>query len=422
MHVLPVFAVDRVSEVLEAHVGLRRDPALLNRLRRCLRDAAACSGLTVEDHALAISTDAALLQDLLDRVTVQETAFFRHPEHFQVLVERVLPALTGPVNIWSAGCANGQEAYSLAMVLDEQGRDGTVLATDVSGSALARTASGAYTSAEMTGVGPARRSRHFDQRTEGWTVRPHLRERVDVQRHNLLGPHPRDLADVQVVFCRNVLIYLSEGHVVRFLDRLADSLSDGAFLFLGSAESIWHVSDRFETVHLEGTFVHRRRSPVRKAQRARGAQLAAPPTAGASGANRLNRPGRVAPALPPARAHGPVARPVPHAPVARPSEAGDAGEGALAAARAGQDALQAGDPAAAIAAFRRWVYLAPDDVDARFHLAHALEVSGDTAAAARAYGTAGALLDKDQLAGSRLGGYRVDALRRLLDAKAEGKR
>ncbi len=78
-------------------------------------------GHDLNTYATAVATGGHTLQSLLDRVTVQETAFFRHPEHFAVLARDILPTLSPPVMIWSAACANGQEAVSLAMVLEEQG-------------------------------------------------------------------------------------------------------------------------------------------------------------------------------------------------------------------------------------------------------------------------------------------------------------
>src|SRR5438552_592175 len=105
--------VDQVAELLSRRIGLRPDPTLRGRLRRAVRDEATGQSCDIATYFDALTADRQVLQSLLNRVTIQETAFFRHPEHFHVLAEDVLPTLSGPVQIWSAGCANGQEAFSL---------------------------------------------------------------------------------------------------------------------------------------------------------------------------------------------------------------------------------------------------------------------------------------------------------------------
>jgi chemotaxis protein methyltransferase CheR len=146
---------------MHRELGLRPDPSLLNRLQRCLRDEAAARGDDLERYVARLAGDLDARQSLYDRLTVQETAFFRHPGQFQALAEHVLPAIDGPALIWSAACSNGQEPYSLAMVLDEQAVPGSVIATDVSTQALRRTSEGSYRSRELGGLSPARRERYL---------------------------------------------------------------------------------------------------------------------------------------------------------------------------------------------------------------------------------------------------------------------
>jgi chemotaxis protein methyltransferase CheR len=207
------------------------------------------------------------MQDLFDRVTVQESSFFRHPGQFEALSSHVLPTLPGPVTIWSAGCANGQEAYSLAMVLDELGTEGSVIATDVSTKALQRTAAARYLTRELSGLSTARRHRYLVGGPDSWEVRPSLRDRVMVQRHNLIDKTvPQSSANCDVMFCRNVLIYFSSQQAKAFLARLAEQLRPGTYLFVGYAETIWQVPDLFEPVNIGGTFAfHRRGDHPRRA-------------------------------------------------------------------------------------------------------------------------------------------------------------
>ncbi len=397
--------VDQVTKLLNAQIGLRPEPTLRGRLRRCIRDEAAATGTELTTYAGTLTQPDAL-QRLLNRITVQETSFFRHLEHFEVLARDVLPHLSQPVTIWSAGCANGQEAYSLAMVLEEQGIAGNVIASDLSTAALQRTDAGRYALREVSGLSPARLARHMTHSGKGWQVNDAIRNRVSTMRHNLVDPSPDRVRTAQVVFCRNVLIYFSPDHTRAFLDQLADALPRGGYLFLGSAESIWPVSDRFETVRIDETFIYRRRTapaparvpgpvPVLGSMPVPVRSVGQPPARLARRAVRAHRPALTA------------------VPVKAESPSG--------LARDGQQALDAGDTQLAIVAFRKLAYLAPDDAIAHLHLGLALEAAGDQPSAQRAFGAARrALLHGEQgHVDSAMEGYAADELLGLLASKQQ---
>jgi chemotaxis methyl-accepting protein methylase len=130
----------RVAERLVAErTGIELGDGLRERLAACLGAAARARGVTPTRFAARLAGDPGAFQEVLDAVTVQETGFFRHPDQFAALAGEVLPGLQGPVVVWSAGCANGQEAYSLAMELAASGvPDWRVVATDISAAAVAR--------------------------------------------------------------------------------------------------------------------------------------------------------------------------------------------------------------------------------------------------------------------------------------------
>ena len=399
-------AVDRVTTLLGHRIGLRPQSALRGRLRRCVRDEAAGLGLGVGAYVEKLTVDGAALQSLLNQVTVQESGFFRHPRHFEVLARDILPRLVQPVTIWSAGCANGQEAYSLAMVMAEHHIAGTVLATDLSTAALERTADASYTTRELSGVSPERFERHLTRTADGGQVNAALRSRVLTARHNLVEPLPERARSSQVVFCRNVLIYFAPDHSRTFLSSLADSIP-GAAVFLGSAESMWSVSDRFKTVDAGDCYYYLPRS--------------------AGGTGRFaDAPARSAVSRPPAEVSSAPAgvRRLPvevsRAPVevstAQPPEISAAEASVLAAS--GQLALEAGEHRSAVVAFRKWAYLTPDDALAHLHLGLAFEACGDLGSARRAYAVARRVVAADSgPAHYAIDGFAAGELTRLLENK-----
>jgi chemotaxis methyl-accepting protein methylase len=398
--------LDRVTDVLHRRIGLRPEQTLRSRLRRCLRDGATEVGSDVDSYVEVVLDDAETLQRLINRVTVQETAFFRHPEHFDVLARDVLPRLSGPVTMWSAGCANGQEPYSLAMLLDELRIDGSVIATDLSTAALQRARAARYSARELTGLSPARIDRHLSRVDHEWEVNPGVRSRVTFSQHNLLDALPHHVPGCHVVFCRNVLIYFAPEHARAFLDGLGDAAPEAA-LFIGSAETIWPVSDRFDTVHVAGSFYYRPRAE-------RGSMAPSKPAASVPGDARVRPPARLRP----------VRRAVRHetmpAAKSRDSKAPDCGTLEL-LARTGQRNAAEGDHKSAVVAFRKCAYLAPHDPITHLHLGLALDACGDSGAARRAYAAArrALLVSVPGTVDLAAEGYTTADLLRLLDAKLQ---
>ena len=149
-------ALEDAGRLLSRRVGLRLDPAIRGRLARAVRDEALRAESDEAGYVARLDADPDLLQELLNRVTVQETSFFRDPGQFAALATYVLPGLRdagGPVRIWSAGCSNGQEPYSLAMTLAESGiGDWGIVASDISTKALGRTRRARYRERELRGL------------------------------------------------------------------------------------------------------------------------------------------------------------------------------------------------------------------------------------------------------------------------------
>ena len=394
------------AQTLARRVGLRLDAGERGRLERSVREEAEARRSSVEDYVASLARDAQALQGLLDRVTVQETSFFRDPAQFEALAEHVVPTLPPPVTIWSAGCSNGQEPYSLAMVLEEAGvPEWRVIATDISTKAIERTERGRYAERELRGLSPRRRDRHLRRVDGEWEVVPSLRERVTVLRHNLAAePPPFDPGTCPVVFCRNVLIYFTERDLLAVLHRLDRWLPPAGFLFLGFSESLWQVTDAFRAERIGEAFVYRPAS-------------AAAPAVERDRPRRSPEPGRPRREAPSPRTSD-VSRPR-RRPLAAAMPGADGGGEMAALLSAGEAALSAGALSEAVDAFRRAVYLDPERPVAHLYLGLALEAAGDHKAATRAYAAARAAVDRNPTAEveTALEGYRVEELCRLLEDK-----
>ena len=194
-------------------------------------------------YAAQVVSDPAELQAALSDLLIGVTTFFRDPECFEALANRIRTGLNRleELRIWSAGCATGQEAYSLAMLATELAEEMDtpipikVFATDVHASALEYATAGHYTEAEMEGVSQARRDRFFDRTADGYQVIPSLRHMVIFAQHDLL--HDAPFTGIDVVVCRNLLIYLGEQGQERAISYMRFAMSHGGLLMLGPSEA-----------------------------------------------------------------------------------------------------------------------------------------------------------------------------------------
>lgn len=184
---------------------------------------------------------------VVDALLNQESFFYRDAAIFDMIAAAVdaldAVALGRRVRIWSAGCANGQEPLSLAMLFAEREEAGgpqtpEIVATDVSEAALARGRAGRYSQFEIQRGLPIRRMmRWFDQEGEEWVAKPDLVRRIQFKRHNLVGDPP-PLGRFDVVLCRNVMLYLSPPHRAQVFARMAEVIRPGGLLVLGAGETV----------------------------------------------------------------------------------------------------------------------------------------------------------------------------------------
>jgi chemotaxis protein methyltransferase CheR len=231
---------------------------------------------------------------------------------------------------------------------------------------------------------------------------------ITVQRHNLLDPIPPQVAACHVVMCRNVLIYFKLRHAELVLDRLADTMNRAAYLFVGAAETLWQLTDRFEPAQIGVSYVYQ---PIPRGSRRR--PTIAPARATAPAPSLLRSPVAVAKLEPGpvVRAPAPIAVAKAAAPMAQPFDETGQDYGRL-----GREFLAAGSVQESIVAFRQWTFLSPDDPTAHFQLGSALDAADARASALRAYRAALAALDRgepEQLLDA-LHGFSPFELRRLL--------
>jgi two-component system CheB/CheR fusion protein len=198
---------------------------------------------------------------LFNTILINITTFFRDPLAWAALREVAIPAIldaaheTRTIRMWSAGCASGEEPYSLAIilaeVLGERGGeyDVKIYATDVDEQALATARHGLYSAEQVKGVEPRLLERHFTREGQMYRFRRDLRRWCIFGRHNLAKDPP--LSHLDLIVCRNVLIYFSSELQDKIIPMFHYALRDGGFLFLGRAESLLVRSRRFSPVDLK---------------------------------------------------------------------------------------------------------------------------------------------------------------------------
>jgi chemotaxis protein methyltransferase CheR len=197
-----------------------------------------------------------LARAVTEAMTTNESSFFRDRTAFDQFRDHVLPQLltdraeTRRLRIWSAACAAGQEAYSIAMLLDDQklaakGWNIDLIATDLSAEMIARGQEGVYSHFEVQrGLAIRRLVTHFAQEDGNWRINENLRRMVTFRQFNLLDSFGW-LDDLDVVFCRNVLIYFDQKTKIAVLDKIAEMLVPDGALLLGHSETVRGLSNAF---------------------------------------------------------------------------------------------------------------------------------------------------------------------------------
>ena len=216
-------------------------------------------------------------ETLVSHLTIGETYFLREPRTFEALESAILPRLLSArrqsdkrLRIWSAGCCSGEEPYSVAILLDRLIPDHEVwncclLATDINSRFLDKAVVGVYGEWSFRGTPSSIRERYFDKTSDGrYELKPQIKRRVSFSFLNLADEsYPsviNNTHSMDIIFCRNVLMYFSEPQAKKVVERLYRSLSDDGWLIVGPSEGHSVLFDLFTPVELSGTILYRKRN------------------------------------------------------------------------------------------------------------------------------------------------------------------
>lgn len=210
--------------------------------------------------------------NITDLLTTNETYFFREKSQLRAFSEEILPmireskrgVISPEIKIWSAGCSTGEEAYTIAMLILETnlflGWDIDILATDISPRVLSVGRKGIYSKSSFRSCDSYFIEKYFTKEDYGHKVKDSIKKYVDFARLNLFDKNRLNLIrNMDVIFCRNVIIYFDREAKIKVINSLYDCLKPDGFLLLGHSESLANISTKFELKHLKYDMVYKKK-------------------------------------------------------------------------------------------------------------------------------------------------------------------
>jgi chemotaxis protein methyltransferase CheR len=237
---------------------------LESRLKERLRE----KGIdTVKTYFSLIKSDKEEMKGFLDSITTNLTRFFRNEAQFDAFAKYVIPELMNTIKkgspstirIWSAGCSTGEEPYSLAMLLTEilpSPWKFEILASDISLKCLMTAKEGFYAENRTVGIPDKYLAKYFDKVEGGFKVHADIQSRIKFDYHNLKNDSMQ--RNLDVVFCRNVIIYFDEAAQTVVINRFWDSMAPKSFLFIGHSESLFGMDTKFEFLKTDWATLYRK--------------------------------------------------------------------------------------------------------------------------------------------------------------------
>lgn len=259
----------KLAEYIEGTYGIRMPPTkrimLESRLQKRLRLVGMESFSDYLKHVFEDPGGTKELVNMVDAVTTNKTDFFRESDHFDWMLRNLPTHIErdgwgvdrGPLRVWSAASSTGEEAYTLAIVLEELRRsyrhlDYRLLGTDISSGVLEQARKAIYPEARIEPVSKELRSRYFDRSKDRSLalvrIKPELRRRVRFLQLNLMDENYGFQDKFEIIFCRNVIIYFERPRQIRLLEHLLSHLIPGGYLFLGHSETLAGASLPVESV------------------------------------------------------------------------------------------------------------------------------------------------------------------------------
>ena len=239
-------------------LGEQKKSLLASRLSKRLRD---LDLATFSEYYEKVTEDQTCEEFtcMLDLISTNKTDFLREPKHFDFLRERILPELntTKQIRIWSSACSTGEEPYTIAMTLYEgvqnpERWDFKILASDLSTRVLAKAAAGTYDEDRFRDVPPEFIKRHFlrgrGEQTGVFKVKPHLADVITFRRLNLMDDRFPIKNSLDLIFCRNVMIYFDRPTQETLVNKFHHYLKPGGYLFIGHSESLQWVTHPFKAI------------------------------------------------------------------------------------------------------------------------------------------------------------------------------
>jgi chemotaxis protein methyltransferase CheR len=260
---------EQYRSLIYAESGITFTPAnrsiLESRLKERLREKKLDS---VKDYFSTISSNKEELKSFLDAITTNLTRFFRNQAHFDALEKHVIPELINnirkggagnTIKIWSAGCSTGEEPYTIAMLLNEvlpSSWKFEVLASDLSLKCLMTAKEGFYADSRIDGIPPNYLTKYFDKVDGGYHIKPDIQSKIRFDYHNLKNDAGH--RNLDIVFCRNVIIYFDEAAQTAVINRFWDAMASKSFLFIGHSESLFGMDTKFEFLKTEWATLYRK--------------------------------------------------------------------------------------------------------------------------------------------------------------------
>lgn len=246
------------------HFSATNRSILESRLKERLREKK-LEGL--KEYYQLLLGDKEELKTLLDSVTTNLTRFFRNQPHFDALEKYVIPELMKirgsssdrKLRVWSAGCSTGEEPFTVAMMMKEilpPGWSCELVASDISLKSLMVGKEGFYPESRVQGVPEAYLVKYFERKADGYQIKDDIKKLVRFDYHNLKNDSGQ--RNLDIVFCRNVLIYFDEAAQKATVERFYEAMAPKSFLFIGHSESLFGMNTKFEFVKTDWACFYRK--------------------------------------------------------------------------------------------------------------------------------------------------------------------